>query len=76
MIGDFETADVAGDMVEAANLVHRLKGSSGNVRVNEIMSISLALEKRIKAGEPIDIEEAVSHLSAYVEGLSKGLVNS
>lgn len=48
-------------------MLHKLKGSSGNVRANEVMALALKAEEDFKAGAFEDLENILSQIAKHIE---------
>jgi HPt (histidine-containing phosphotransfer) domain-containing protein len=61
------------DLKHASELLHRLKGSSGNVRANRIMALALTAEEEIIKGNIHEVVAALPVLEDLVGHLESAL---
>lgn len=58
------------DFVQMAMLFHKLKGSSGNVRAEEVMNACLMAEAACKSHEVIEIKQYLDKMRQIFKGYS------
>jgi HPt (histidine-containing phosphotransfer) domain-containing protein len=61
------------DLKHASELLHRLKGSSGNVRANQIMTLALTAEENILSANVTAVRAVLPVLEDLVGQLERAL---
>lgn len=71
IVSEFEAAYGSENYALALDLIHRLKGSSGNVRANELMAQALDIEIDLKQGDYKAVAPKFKVLLAQLEHLKQ-----
>ncbi len=73
LLEDLKKALLAKDYSHASELLHRLKGSSGNVRARRIMTLALESERSLQNGNLDEVTQMMPTLMTLVGHLKSAL---
>jgi HPt (histidine-containing phosphotransfer) domain-containing protein len=70
---EMQAAVLANDYALLAQSAHKLKGASANLHLRSLAELALALETRLKAGEPESAGTAVEQIAAEFERVAAAM---